>query len=72
MAGVDVQVQELVGRHHAAIEHFYEASSERYAGLAQLYGSDPEFRAFYDRYREGLVAFLSGAMTYYAINMLGD
>ncbi|MCD6302890.1 MAG: TipAS antibiotic-recognition domain-containing protein [Anaerolineae bacterium] len=38
----------------------------------QLYAGDPEFRAFYDRYREGLTAFLSDAMTHYAINMLGD
>lgn len=68
----DANVQALIARHHAVIEHFYEAPAERYAGLAQLYANDPEFRAFYDRYQEGLADFLSDAMTHYALEMLAE
>ena len=66
----DAEVQQLIARHHAVIEHFCEASAERYAGLAQLYVTDPEFRAFYDRYRVGLAGLMSDAMTHYALHML--
>ena len=65
----DAEVQRLIARHHAVIEHFYEASAKRYAGLAQLYVADPEFRAFYDRYRVGLADLMSDAMTHYALHM---
>ncbi len=66
----DADVQQLIARHHAVIEHFYKASAERYAGLAHLYVTDPEFRAFYDRYRVGLAGLMSDAMTHYALHML--
>lgn len=32
----DAEVQHLIARHHAVIEHLYKASAERYAGLADL------------------------------------
>jgi DNA-binding transcriptional MerR regulator len=66
----DAEVQALIARHHAVIEQFYEAPAERYAGLADLYVSDPDFRAHYDQYREGLADFLSDAMMHYAITVL--
>jgi len=66
----DAEVQATIARHHAVIEQFYEAPAERYAGLADLYVSDPEFRAHYDRYSAGLADFLSDAMMHYAINVL--
>jgi DNA-binding transcriptional MerR regulator len=50
----DAEVQKLVARHHAWIEHFYPCSAEVYRGLAQGYVEHPEFRAFYEKYRPGV------------------
>jgi hypothetical protein len=33
---------------------------------------NPEFRAYYDRYREGLADFMQAAMAYYADHSLAD
>jgi DNA-binding transcriptional MerR regulator len=62
----DAEVQALIARHHAWIEHFYPASAELYAGLGRGYAQHPEFRAFYDRYRPGLADFMAAAMAHYA------
>jgi DNA-binding transcriptional MerR regulator len=68
----DAEVQKLVARHHAWIEHFYPASAEVYRGLAQGYIGHPEFRAFYERYAPGLADFLAAAMGYYADEVLAQ
>ena len=60
------EVQALVAQHHAWIEHFYPAPAGVYTGLAELYTDNPEFRAHYDAYAEGLADFLSAAMKVYA------
>ncbi len=60
------EVQALVARHHAWIEHFTPAPADHYVGLASLYTDNPEFRAHYDEYAEGLADFLSAAMKVYA------
>lgn len=62
----DADVQQLIARHHAWIEHFYPASAEVYRGLGQLYAEHEEFRAFYERYRPGLADFMAAAMARYA------
>jgi len=66
----DAQVQALIARHYATIEHFYPVSAERYRGLGQLYVENREFTTFYDRYRPGLATFMQAAMTYYADHKL--
>jgi DNA-binding transcriptional MerR regulator len=66
----DAEVQALVARHHAWIENFYPCSAEVYRGLAQGYVEHPEFRAFYEKVRPGLAAFLSAAMVHYAGHVL--
>jgi DNA-binding transcriptional MerR regulator len=66
----DAEVQEVVARHRAWIEHFYPVSADGYRGLAQTYTSHPEFRAFYDRYAPGLADFLAAAMAHYADEIL--
>jgi DNA-binding transcriptional MerR regulator len=66
----DDQVQALIARHHAWIEHFYPCSAGRYRGLAQLYVEHPEFRAFYEKYRPGLADFMAEAMNHYADEVL--
>jgi len=66
----DAEVQALIARHHAWIEHFYPCSAEVYAGLGQLYVQHPEFRAHYEKYRPGLADFMAPAMAYYAEHTL--
>lgn len=66
----DPEVQGLIARHHAWIEHFYPASAEVYSGLGQGYASHPDFRATYDKYRPGLADFMQAAMAYYADHTL--
>jgi hypothetical protein len=63
-------VQEAIKRHHAWIENFYPAPAEVYTGLAQMYVEHPEFRAFYDRFAEGLADFMHEAMLVFALNEL--
>lgn len=69
-AADDPQVQALIARHHATIEQFYPVTAEIYRGLAQLYVENPEFTAFYDQYRPGLVHFMQMSMIYYADHSL--
>lgn len=63
-------VQELVARHHAWIENFYEADAARYAGLADMYIADDRFAGFYDKYAQGLAELLSRAMRHFAESRL--
>jgi len=62
----DPQVQASIARHYAMIENFYPVSAEMYRGLGQLYVENPEFRAYYDKYRPGLAGFMQAAMAYYS------
>jgi DNA-binding transcriptional MerR regulator len=66
----DPEVQALVARHHAWIEHFYPASADVFRGLGQGYASHPDFRATYDRYRPDLADFMAAAMACYADDVL--
>lgn len=66
----DPEVQKLIARHHAWIENFYPCSAEVYRGLGRGYVEHPEFRAFYEKRRPGLAAFLAAAMSYYAEQVL--
>jgi len=69
----DPQVQTLIARHHAWLDHFFTASADVYCALGQGYAEHPEFRRFYDRYRLGLADFMAAAMAYYAEHTLsGD
>jgi len=65
-------VQALIDRHHAWIENFYPAPAEVYAGLGSLYTQDERFRAFYDKYQEGLAEFLKAGIDYYCQTVLAD
>jgi len=66
----DAEVQALMARHHAWIEHFYPCSAEVYRGLGKGYAENAEFRATYDRYRHGLADFMQSAMAIYADQVL--
>jgi hypothetical protein len=62
-AGKDVQA--LIGEHYNALRKFYEPSLEMYAGLADMYISDPRFTAYFEKYAVGLAKFMHEAMKYY-------
>lgn len=66
----DPEVQALIARHHAWVETFYPCPAEMYRGLAQLYVEHPEFKAFYEKRREGLAQFMHQAMHEYAARVL--
>jgi DNA-binding transcriptional MerR regulator len=66
----DPDVQALIARHYAWVATFYTPNAEAYAGLGQLYVENPEFRAFYDKYRPGLADFMQAAMAHYAAQNL--
>ncbi len=65
------EVQTIIKRHHAWIEKFYPANAETYKGLGMTYKENPEFRAYYDKYKPGLADFLCTAMEFYADSQLG-
>ena len=66
----DPEVQALIARHYAWVCHFWTPNAESYAGLGDLYTENPDFRAFYDKYRPGLADFMKPAMSYYAEHTL--
>jgi DNA-binding transcriptional MerR regulator len=63
-------VQALIREHHAWIENFYVCPAEMYKGLGLMYGENPEFTAFYEKFRPGLAVFMGEAMAYFAENEL--
>jgi DNA-binding transcriptional MerR regulator len=66
----DPEVQALIGRHYAMMNQFFPVSADIYRGLGQLYITNDEFRAFYDRIKPDLADFLQPAMAYYVENTL--
>lgn len=66
----DPEVQDVVACHHAWIENFYPAPAAVYRGLGRMYIENPDFRAYYDKYAEGLASFLQQAMDIFARRQL--
>ncbi len=66
----DPAVQELIARHHRWIENFYPCNAQVYRGLGEMYVSNEEFRAYYEKFAEGLADFMQMAMNYYADKVL--
>ncbi len=59
----DAPVQEVVEKHWLSInDNFYSCASEMYAGLGEMYVTDPRFRATYDDLHPGLAEFLRDAI----------
>jgi DNA-binding transcriptional MerR regulator len=61
-------VRALIRRHHAWVGRAWRrpAGREAYAGLAQLYGEHPDFRARYEGRQAGLTDYLTEAMRAFA------
>jgi DNA-binding transcriptional MerR regulator len=66
----DPEVQAMIARHYAMMNQFYPVSAEIYRGLAELYISNDEFRAYYGKVQPGLADFLQPAMVYYVDHAL--
>lgn len=61
----DPVVQVLVERHYQGIQTFYDCTPQMHRTLGQMYGDDPRFTAYYDKFRPGLAMFLRDAIHYY-------
>lgn len=68
----DPEVQALIARHYAWVNHFYTPTAEVYRGLGRLYVEHPEFRATHERIRPGLAEFMAAAMAHYADHVLAS
>lgn len=60
------EVQKLVHRHHAWVNHVWTPNKESYIGLGQMYLNHADFRDFYQAYHPKLVEYLVEAMRVFA------
>lgn len=66
----DLQVQQAVELHFKHLNFYYKVTKERYEGLGKMYVEDERFKAYYDKYREGLAIFLRDAIWVFCQNDL--
>jgi hypothetical protein len=62
----DPRVQDVIGRHHAWVSHFWTPGRDAYIGLGRLYVDDARFTASIDATAPGPAAYLCDAMAVYA------
>lgn len=65
------EVQDLIGRWHHHIRHFYEPTVEVLRGLGQLYVEHPEFHKNISQFGAGLPEFMREAITIYCDGLSG-
>lgn len=63
-------VQAAVARHYQIVSRFWAPTAQGYAGLADLYLENPDFRKRYEAVSPGLTEFLAAAMKVYAAESL--
>ena len=66
----DVRVQRVILRHFQQMNLYYEVTKEIYRGLGKLYVEDERFKQYYEKYREGLAAFMNQAIEVFCNNDL--
>lgn len=59
------EVQQIIARWHDHIRYFYEPTREIIMGLAEMYASNPDFIAVYQRFHPDLPEFLRRAILHY-------
>lgn len=59
------KVQKLIHRHYNGLRAFYKPSLQMYRDLAEMYVTDPRFRANYEKVASGLAQFMHDAMIVY-------
>ncbi len=62
----DKEVQDIIRRHFAWVNHFWTPTHESYIGLSQMYLDHGDFRDFYTKYHPHLVDYLVKAMQIFA------
>lgn len=68
----DPQVQQAIVLHFRHLNFYYEVTKERYEGLGKMYVEDERFKAYYDKYRDGLAVFLRDAIWVFCQNGLEE
>ncbi len=63
------RTQALIARHYEGLKNFYDPTPEIYRGLAEMYVSDPRFKANYEKVAKGLAEYMREAMLAYAKNL---
>lgn len=61
----DPGVQEILVRWHEHLRYFYEPTLQILGGLGQLYNSNPDFIANFQKIHQDLPAFLETAIAHY-------
>lgn len=64
------EVQKLMERHYRYTCQFWVPDARSYAGLADLYGSHPDFITFYEALHPKILGYLQGAIRHYAQTVL--
>lgn len=62
------EVQSQIAAWHAHLKYFYEPSTERLLGLADLYNDHPDFIATFKAFHPDLPEFLRKAIQFYCID----
>jgi hypothetical protein len=60
------EVQNLIKRHYALINKYYNCSFEMYRNLGRMYVEDKRFAGNYEKVHRGLAEFMRNAMMYFA------
>jgi len=59
------EVNDILSRWHQHIHYFYEPTLDILRGLGELYNTDPEFMAFFQRFHPDLTPYLQQTITQY-------
>lgn len=63
------EMQRLVRESQQFInDNFYNCTLDILSGLGEMYVSDERFKAYFDKYADGLAVFVNDAIQYYCIN----
>lgn len=65
MSAQDAEVQDIVVRWHDHIRYFYEPTLEVMRGLGEMYNSQPEFMATFEKIHVDLPQYLQDSITQY-------
>ncbi len=59
------EAEALIAEHYRHLHNFYTPSYEMYKGLADMYVTDPRFKAHFEQYHKDLPQFMHDAMIHY-------
>ena len=62
------EAQAIVERWRKHLDYFWTPNLDQLLGLAEMYNSDPRFKANFDKFDPALAAFMQQAVTAYVKN----